>query len=371
MYWLPSISPLFSSVTLLAGLGILAVYLGENITDTKYALLGGLVLAWGTLAGAFLQWFVQLPALWKSQLGKLRLRFNLKQPGLRDVMKVMLPATFSSGMLQINVYTDLFFASYIPQAAAAMAYSGLLVQTPLGIISNMILVPFLPLFSRLKDPQDWPELKERIRQALMLTGITMLPLGALMVALALPIVRVVYERFAFDLSASRFVAAVLMAYAVGMFVYLGRDVLVRVFYGLGDGNTPFRVSIFNIFLNAILDFVLVQLYGAPGLVLATVGVNFISMIMLLWLLGKKLNGLPLWDWSLPFVGLIIASGIAGVAGWGSLEVLEKLLGTEGFFKLLLELGLAGIAGLIVFAICILPMKLPEVDLLVAKVRQRF
>jgi putative peptidoglycan lipid II flippase len=371
MYWLPSISPLFSSITLLAGLGILAVYLGENITNPKYALLGGLVLAWGTLAGAFLQWFVQLPALWKSQLGKLRLRFNLKQPGLRDVMKVMLPATFSSGMLQINVYTDLFFASYIPQAAAAMAYSGLLVQTPLGIISNMILVPFLPLFSRLKDPQDWPELKERIRQALMLTGITMLPLGALMVALALPIVRVVYERFAFDLSASEFVAAVLMAYGVGMFVYLGRDVLVRVFYGLGDGNTPFRVSIFNIFLNAILDFILVQLYGAPGLVLATVGVNFISMIMLLWLLNKKLNGLPLRQWSLPFIGLILASGIAGVAGWGSLEVLENILGTDGFFKLLLELVLAGIAGLIVFAICILPMRLPEVGLLVAKVRQRF
>ena len=95
------------------------------------------------------------------------------------------------------------------------------------------------------------------------------------------------------------------------------------------------------------------------------------MIMLLWLLDKKLNGLPLLQWSLPFFGLISSSFVAGLVGWVSLQGLEKIFGTDGFFKLLLELGLAGIAGLIVFAICILPMRLPEVNLLVNKVRQRF
>jgi putative peptidoglycan lipid II flippase len=153
--------------------------------------MGGLVLAWGILAGAVLQWLVQLVAQWRAGLGTLRLRFNFKRPGVQEVIKVMVPATLSSGMLQINVYTDLFFASYIPQAASALGYSGLLVMTPLGIISNVILVPFLPIFSRLTDPRDWPELKDRIRQSLVLTGLTMLPLSALMVTLAGPIVRVV------------------------------------------------------------------------------------------------------------------------------------------------------------------------------------
>ncbi|TAF60821.1 MAG: murein biosynthesis integral membrane protein MurJ, partial [Oscillatoriales cyanobacterium] len=173
MYWLPSISPLFSSVALVGGLGILALQLGEKITQPQYALIGGLVLAWGTLAGAVLQWLVQLAAQWRAGLGKLRLRFNFKRPGVQEVVKVMVPATLSSGMLQINVYTDLFFASYIPQAASAMGYSGLLVMTPLGIISNVILVPFLPIFSRLAEPKDWPELKDKIRQALILTALTM------------------------------------------------------------------------------------------------------------------------------------------------------------------------------------------------------
>ncbi len=173
------------------------------------------------------------------------------------------------------------------QAAAALSYAGLLVQTPLGIISNVILVPLLPVFSRLADPSDWTELKVRIRQGLILTALTMLPLSALMVTLAVPIVRVVYERYAFDRSASQVVASVLVAYGIGMFVYLGRDVLVRVFYALGDGDTPFRISASNIFLNAALDYVLVKPFGAPGVVLATVGVNLISMIMLLWVLERN------------------------------------------------------------------------------------
>jgi putative peptidoglycan lipid II flippase len=161
-------------------------------------------------------------------------------------------------MLHINVYTDMFFASFIPNAAAAMRYANFIVLTPVGIISNVILVPFLPIFSRLTAPEDWPDLKLRIRQGLILTALTMLPLSAIFIFLALPIVKIVYQRYAFAEDASLIVAPVLMAYGLGMFFYLARDVLVRVFYALGDGQTPFRISIGNIFLNAILDYILVQ-----------------------------------------------------------------------------------------------------------------
>lgn len=370
-YWLPSISPLFSSTALLIGLGILVLSLGEDITAPRYAMLGGVVLAWGTLAGAIVQWLVQVPVQWRSGLGKLRLRFEFQRPGVSEVLKVMGPATFSSGMMQINVYTDLFFASYIPQAAAALSYANLLVQTPLGIISNVLLVPLLPVFSRLADPNDWSELKYRIRQGLILTALTMLPLSALMITLAFPIVRVVYERYAFDQQASRLVTSVLIAYGVGMFVYLGRDVLVRVFYGLGDGDTPFRISVVNIFLNALLDFLLVGPFGAPGLVLATVGVNLISVIMLLWLLDRKLHGLPWQSWSGPILGLIAGSLLTGLTCWGSRWGLEQLLGTDGFLIQLLQISVAGLVGLATFALFISRLDLPEVEMLTARLRQRF
>jgi putative peptidoglycan lipid II flippase len=369
-YWLPSISPVLSSGTVLLGLGILVMVLGEDITDPRYAMIGGIVLAASTLGGAVVQWLAQIPVQWKAGLGRLRLRFNIREPGVMDVLKVMGPATFASGMMQINVYTDLFFASSIPQAAAALNYANLLVQTPLGIISSVLLVPLLPVFSRLADPQDWPELKERIRQGLFLTALTMLPLGALMVALAFPIVRVVYERFAFDAEASRLVSSVLIAYGIGMFVYLGRDVLVRVFYGLGDADTPFKISVVNIFLNALLDFILIQAFGVPGLVLATVGVNLISMVVLLWFLNRKLHGLSLRTWVMPLLMMIGGSAIAGVACWGTRLGVESIWGTEGFFIQLVNIAIAGSVGLGMFGAIVTQLRLPEVDLLMSRIKQR-
>jgi putative peptidoglycan lipid II flippase len=174
-YWLPSISPLISSVALLIGIGGFAFTVDRS--NPQYALIGGLVLAGGTLVGTFFQWLAQFLSQRQLGLGRLRLRFDLKDPALKEIFGVMGPALFSSGMLQINVITDMFFVSFLPNAAAAISsldYANLLVQTPLGILSNMILVPFLPVFSRLTNPEDWGELKERIRQGLLITAAAML-----------------------------------------------------------------------------------------------------------------------------------------------------------------------------------------------------
>ncbi|MFM7885131.1 MAG: murein biosynthesis integral membrane protein MurJ, partial [Pseudanabaena sp.] len=377
-YWLPSVSPIFSSLTVLIGIGGLVWMMGDKILLPENAMLGGAVLAWSTLAGAVLQWLVQLPVQIKSGMGGFKLRFDFLRPEVKEVMKIMVPATFSSGMLQINVWTDLFFASFIPNAAAAvsaMGYAGLLVQTPLGILSNVILVPLFPVLSKLTDPENWDELKQRIRQGLMLTALTMLPLSALMVALALPISQVVYERYAFDTEASQLTASVLIAYSVGMFVYLGRDVLVRVFYALGDGDTPFKISVVNIFLNGLFDYFLVQRFGAPGLVLATVSVNIISMIVMMYVLDRRLHGMPLQTWSMTILGLMIASMIAGGASWGIYYVLSQNFASMSeiakFGAKVGGLAIASVVGLVIFGVIAVQMKIPEINALTNQVKRRF
>jgi putative peptidoglycan lipid II flippase len=370
-YWLPSVSPMFSSVAVIAGLGILFGIVGQDMVNPDYYRIGAMVLAGSTLLGAVMQWLVQLPALWRSGLGRLRLRFNWQDPGVRDVFKILAPATFSSGMMQINVFTDLFFASYIPGTAAALGYANLLVQTPLGIISNVILVPFLPVFARLAAPENWPELKDRIRQSLMMTALTMLPLGALIMTLALPIVQVIYERGAFDLGAAETVTAVLVAYGLGMFVYLARDVLVRVYYALGDGQTPFRISLINIGLNAVLDYFFMGWFGAPGLVLATVGVNITSTLAMVVILDRKLNGLPWLRWGQPIAALTGVSAIAGIAAWGTRLGLEQVMGDAGFFIRLVQLAIAGSIGLGVFCLGTLVLRIPEASQVANRLLGRF
>ena len=357
VFWLPSVSPLLSSVAVIGGLGLLWWQLGPAIALPQQAVLGGIVLAASTTLGALLQWLIQLPALAKQGLNKFQLVWDWKHPGVQEVLQVMGPATLSSGMLQINVFTDLFFASGILGAAAGLGYANLLVQTPLGLISNALLVPLLPVFARLTAPADRPALIDRIRQGLMLSSASMLPLGALFVALAGPIVALVYERGAFDNQAAVIVTSLLMAYGFGMPVYLGRDVLVRVFYALGDGTTPFRWSVAGIGLNVIFDWMLVggptpwglQLpafnFGAPGLVLATVGVNAITCLALLLALQSRLGGLPLRVWARDSVLLLGAAAVAGGAAW----VLASFVAwPQGLVGLGLQLGLSGAMGLALY-----------------------
>jgi putative peptidoglycan lipid II flippase len=378
-FWLPSVSPLLSSVAVIAGLGILWSHLGSAIALPQYAVVGGAVLAGTTLLGAVFQWLIQLPALAKQGLHKFQLVWDWKHPGVQEVLQVMGPATLSSGMLQINVFTDLFFASGIVGAAAGLGYANLLVQTPLGLLSNALLVPLLPVFARLTAPADRPELVGRIRQGLMLSSASMLPLGALMVGLAGPIVALVYERGAFNASAAALVGGLLMAYGVGMPAYLGRDVLVRVFYALGDGTTPFRFSMAGIGLNVIFDWLLVggptpwglQVpalnFGAPGLVLATVAVNVITCLGLLLALQQRLGGLPLRLWGRDTLLLLGAAVLAGLAAWG---LSEGIGWPTHLWGLLLQCGFCSGVGLLVYGLLASWAGVPEARELSRQLRQR-
>ena len=180
-----------------------------------------------------------------------------------------------------------------------------------------------------------------------------------MALLAGPIVGLVYERGAFDVHAARLVGGLLMAYGVGMPAYLGRDVLVRVFYALGDGTTPFRFSMAGIGLNVVFDWTLVggptpwglQLpalnFGAPGLVLATVAVNVITCLLLLLALQARLGGLPLRLWGRDSLLLLGSAVLGGLVAWGLSSAITWPMGLPGK---LLNCGLSGGLGLGVYGL---------------------
>ena len=369
-YLLPSISPLFSSTVITVGVGVIFWQLGEQLNTPQYFQIGAFVLASATLGGAVLQWLAQLIVQWRAGMGTLKLRFSPRTSGVIDVFKVMIPATLSSGMLYVNLNVDQFFVSDIAGAAAALQNATFIFITPLGIISNAILVPFYPVFSRLAAPENWQELKVRIRQGLFLGALTMLPFTAIFMSLALPIIKLAFERGQFTSENARFVASLLVVYGFGMFFYMARDVLLRVFYALGDGTTPFKISIINIFINAILDYFLVDAFGAPGLVLATVGVNAISTLAFIWLLHDRLNGLPLWQWSKGIFGLFVGSAVAGSASYLVSQGFEKTIGNDRLFTLIVELGVCSTVAIIIFGLIAMQLRLPELNMLISKITQK-
>ncbi|MFS8859568.1 murein biosynthesis integral membrane protein MurJ [Synechococcus sp. H60.1] len=361
-YLLPALSPLISS---LAVIGIL-VTLGWTGIPT--------LLAWGVLIGAIAQWLAQVPLQMRLGLGRLRLRFDWGSPPVRAVGLLLLPAVVSSGMIHINVYVDLFFASFVPgdRTIGNLGYAQLLVQTPLGILSNMVLVPLMPLYAQLAgDGSRWLELRQRIRQGLMVTAILTLPLAMLLVALAEPIVQIAYQRGRFTPEVTQEVAALLRAYGLGISFYLLRDVLVRIFYALEDGATPLRISGLSIGLNALLDFLFLPTFGAPGIALATAGVNLMALIGLGIRLHQRLPGIPWREMGqalLPLLGITTLAGGLSHWLWTQLHS-HEILGSP-LLTAVLGASLAAGLGLSLFAAGALYLQIPEVEWLAVQLQAR-
>ena len=325
-FFIPSIAPIISSFALIIGVGAWWISKGAEVDSVSIGIKGGLILAQATLVGAFLQWIIQIPSLIKKGLFKFKFIWDLKHQGVKEVWRIIAPATLSSGMMQINVITDLFFASDILGAAAGLGYANFLVQAPLGLASNALLIPLLPALSKLTKTEQRPQLIQKIRQSLMLSSASMIALGSIFLALGDPIVGIIYGRGAFGPPAVNLVGGILMVYGIGMPAYLGRDLLVRIFYALGDGKTPFKFSIAGIVLNIILDWVFVggptpwgdQIpinLGAQGLVLATVGVNILTCWVLLLKLDSKLGNLPIKKWCNDLVKLLFCGILSGILAW--------------------------------------------------------
>lgn len=379
-FWLPSLSPLLSSGAVLAGLGWLWWQLGADIGAPEQALLGGIVLGISTTAGGLLQWLAQLPAMGRLGLGWPRLRWHWRDAGVWEVLRVMGPATLSSGMLYIAVFTDLFFASLLPQAgvAAGLTYANLLVQTPLGIVSSMVLVPLLPALSHLMRAGDGEGFRRQLRRGLMVSIAAMLPMGAMLMVLAEPLIRTIYGHGAFDTRAAELVSALLVAYGLGMPAYLARDVLVRAFYALEDAVTPFRIAAVSIGLNVVLDWgltggptpvgpLLPFNFGAAGLVLATMGVNMSAALSLIISLKRHRQSLP---WR-PLLRDGLALLLATAAGVLAATLTSHLVDwPQGFVGSMLELLVSAGLGLVSYGLLAQHLRVAEAEVLLQLLRRR-
>ncbi|XP_019068101.1 uncharacterized protein [Solanum lycopersicum] len=286
----PAISPTLSSLLLIASC---LFYSYSRQSDTFCS--GGILLSCGASLGVVIQWIIQVLLLrgtWHEVISE-SWTDELKSEDIYDLFSILVPAIFNSGLAQIASFTDLCFASHFAGAAAGLSYAFLLVMAPLGLLSSIVILPLLPIFSGLIKTESWPTLVEKINRGVLLCVVVLLPIISVMSSLTGPIIRVLFERYAFDSSASALVSSIFLFYSLGSPFLIVRELVVAVFYAFGDGLRPFLVSIGAIALNAILDWFFVHRLhiGVQGLALSTSLTAALSLITLIQLLRRKVEGL--------------------------------------------------------------------------------
>ena len=378
-FLIPSISPLLSSLIIIIAVSNFWINKETSADIYELNLRGGVILAKATFIGALSQYLIQIPFLIKKGIFTISFSIQTKYSELKRAWRMIAPASLSSGMMQINVLTDLFFASKIVGAAAALSYANFLVQAPLGIISNSILIPLLPVFVSLRARENHFKLIKKVHQGLIISSSSMVFLGSIFISLSAPIVILIYGRGSFNQNAIDVVSQLLIAYGIGMPFYLLRDLLVRVFYGIEDSKTPFKISIIAILLNLFFDWFLIggtspwgELspinLGVNGLVYSTTFVNLFACILLLFKLNKKLANLRLskiisQNLIIIFIGLI--SGIS------SFYIFKIIVLPNQFFYLLFKILLSSGISLIIFNYLAIIFKIDYINDLNKFLKEKF
>ena len=287
-FFISSISPAITSLTTILFISVSWII---NHQNTNYLFYSGL-LAKATLTGTCIQFAVQCWEIHKIGLFKFNSAWHLFKNEEKRIFKLIAPASISSGLGQINVFIDMFFASSFQGAASGLAYGNFLVQAPLGVLSNALILPLLPKFSKFNRNQENRNLEKSLISGIEYCFLTTIFLSGFFITFNNQIVQFVFQRGAFNSEAVFLVKNILITYAVGIPFYLYRDLLVRTYYAIENPKLPFQLSFVGIILNVFFDWFLVGAptinfgnlspynFGVIGIILSSVIVNLIICIFL-------------------------------------------------------------------------------------------
>jgi putative peptidoglycan lipid II flippase len=324
--------------------------------------------ALGTLLGGTAQLLIQVPPLW-AEGWRPRPEWAPSDPGLRAIAVLMAPATVGLAALQVNIFVGQVFASHEPSAVSWLQYAFRLLYLPIGVFGVAVGTIATTGLARRAAVGDMDGLRDTLSRSLSLVSFLAVPSTVGLVVLAVPIVRLLFERGRFHAADTEATAAAVALYAIGLVAYTGVKVLAPAFYALGTPRVPLLASACAVATNVV---VILTLHGALGYRAVALGQAvgmLLSVVVLAGVFQRRVGGLL----TAPFLGrlarMMVAAAAMAPVIWAITRALEARVGTQGLVAQALT-GLVPVAGgVVVYGAMARAMRLPEVEALVAAVRR--
>ncbi len=246
-------------------------------------------LAAAVTAGGVLQLGLLLAACKRAGI-TLRIRRPRLTPGVRQFVRVVLPATLGAGVYQVSVFIDTFFLTRIGTGAVSwFNYADRLNQLPLGVIGAAIGTAILPQVSRHVDIGEADKAARVQGQAAELALLLCLPAALALAASALPLVSAIFEAGRFNARDAYYTALTLSIMALGLPAYVLVKVLTPGFYARRDTATPVKTALVVLLVNIILNYVLIWVFdfGIGGLAAAVAVSSWLNAAILYVILHRR------------------------------------------------------------------------------------
>jgi putative peptidoglycan lipid II flippase len=306
-------------------------------------------VALGTLAGGLGQIAMQWPSA--HRLGyRFRFRLAFRDAGLREIVALMAPGTMGLAAVQINLFVTTILATGEGSGAISwLNYAFRIMYLPIGLFGVSIAAAAVPTLSAQAAMEDRSAMRETLSKSLRMMLMLNVPATLGLIALATPIVALIFERGAFVASDTAAVAAALMCYAPGLIGYSAVKVASPTFYALKDSRTPVAVSVASVMLNLALSLALVRVLGYLGLALATATAALANALLLLVLLSKRLDGLDTRRVMVALVKITTAGFVMAFAARLAHELVAEAWPGRTLVPQLVRVGIAVATGLATLA----------------------
>ncbi|MEO5576948.1 MAG: murein biosynthesis integral membrane protein MurJ [Gaiellaceae bacterium] len=355
---IPALTPVFWNLAIIVGL-VIGVPRADSDSGKLYVYAGSIV------AGTVLQLLLPLPWL-RGLDGRLRLALDVRDPAVKQVFKLMGPVMLGLGLINVNAVIGTVLASKLLDptiAPNAIDKAFRVYMLPQGMFSVAVATVLYPSLARLAARGDLDGFRATVSTGLRQINFLLIPAAVASAVLAEPIVRLLYERGAFEPDQTRIVAGALAAFSLGLTFNGMMLMLNRGFFSLQSPWVPTIVALAVVVLNTALYAALYRV-GVWGIPLAISLANVAGVVLLFVALRRRAGALELRETTRSFVLVTLAAALLAVVAFGLWWVLDDALG-RSFPAQLASLGAALVVGGIAYLVACRALRVPELATLLS------
>jgi len=346
----PALAPLVWNAVIIAALVLLKPLFHGPSQLYAYAI--------GVLIGTLAQFGMALPVLRRYGF-RLIPAFDWRDERIRQVLRLMLPVTIGLGVINFDLLINSSLGSLVSdQAPRAIDAAFRIYMLPQGMFSVALATVLFPALSRFAARGDLDGLRRTMASGVRQIFLLLLPAAAFTLALATPIVRLVYQRGAFGPGSTREVAVALFWFSFSLPFAGANLLLTRTFFSLQRPWTPTVLAAANLLVNAALSLLLYKPLGIAGLVIGTAAASLGMTVGQASALRRRLGPLEGARTLLALGKMTLASVALGGVGYGAWSALDAALGRT-FPAQLASVGVALVLGIAVYCGAVLLLRIPE------------
>jgi len=315
-FLIPALAPVAYNLGIIGGILFLA---------PRWGIYGP---ALGMVIGALLHMLVQLPLVYKLGFRFLPI-FDLKHPGVREVIKLMPPRAIALGIDQIEQFVAVTLASLLAAGSLSLLnVARLLYTVPTLLFGATIGQAALPTLAQISARKDHSLFRQTLSNAFLQVVFLALPVSVLLIVLRIPIIRIVFGARTFPWPATLLAGKTLGVLAVSASFYAAMQLIIRGFYALHDTKTPLYVGLVAAVFDAALGIFAVWGlgWGIVGIAFALSATAIIETGILSVLLYRKVSSVGYWkEILIPLGKMTTISFLLGIGLWLPMRLLDQYI----------------------------------------------